>query len=1133
MKKARGILLLGLSLALSVAVFAACDSDEEDSGHQHEYDGGCDAICNVCGEERETTADHDYSALSKDGNYHFTVCSVCGAEKPDSRENHAYGLKKGNGQHWEACDCGAEKTGSRANHDYKWKKEGGQHWKECECGEADPATPKAAHKYEWKSADGQHWKECACGEVDSSVTKAAHSYVPKTDGSQHWEECSVCGAIDPAHPKTDHDYEWKSKDGKHWMECSECEEIDPAHPEADHDYEWKSEDGEHWKECECGEEDPETDKEGHKYEWKSADGKHWKECECEEIDPEHPKADHDYEWKSSGKDGQHWMECTECEEVDPAHPEDDHSFNTPKHDHEYHWNECVCGEKKDVLEHTSGWEIQGDQHWRECGTCGFGRDESEGTHVYDRWDIQEGTHQAKCECGALTGTAEAHKYDQWKIEATTHQAMCECGATQGEAIPHNHQWKIETDGHSYVCECGDEEVAKTAHNYEWQTAGNTHKKVCECSDVEVAEAAHTYELKGGELSCSVCPKECTVNDLTTEDGYSKGYVYAEYADTLSFAFSYDLTKYAGYTVVDANGNPITTDTVGEHVYYIFKSDSDVACKVNAYVATQIIDTVEKMNSLQYNAGAASITGYYILAEAGLNYSGQTIKDSGNPGASDGFAGIFNGLGNTISNYTQPNEWKFHSLFGTLRGATIKNVNFENVVVNGYNNSGLFAINIVSSTLENITITNFKFAYTATSQPVHWSSGIFSGSYVLSAVFKNITVDMNGNRLNALIGNNSTNHVNAASFENVDIYNTTEVISIFREVFWGDNDEGHGVNEIKMIVDDKSHAEVYRDKVGLTIYTDEGNTQYTFVIPVETIADAFVTEGNNDVVLKSDKFVVGTAYIVSGKEYAATKDGELSLPASILTVGENTVDVAFKTEGSRVYDGITFTYVIRATKIIMDVDDMDAVFFAGGTTFIEGYYVLGDDIDYENDTDKVKEVSGDHDGGFAGTFNGLGHTIKNYAQQQVNNGNKSLFGIVRNATIKNVNFVGVTISSQRGSVFGRNIYSSTIENITMTGVKFTSEMASGSSGLFGAWVVQGTYFRNIEITLDETEGYLHNLFCAGSYFTNYANYIQNVNVYNAKKVQSILNTGAATKAQYDGIPGLKIYTGADSSSPEYF
>ena len=372
-----------------------------------------------------------------------------------------------------------------------------------------------------------------------------------------------------------------------------------------------------------------------------------------------------------------------------------------------------------------------------------------------------------------------------------------------------------------------------------------------------------------------------------------------------------------------------------------------------------------------------------------------------------------------------------------------------------------------------------------------------------------------------------------TYENVKVYNVSGVFGLHKKA-------------VGVELGDKIMAETYRDNPGLEIYMDNGETPYVFVIPSATITDDFLTDSDN-VVLKSDIFVVGTAYIVNGKQYTTLVAGELTVPASGLTLGGNTVDVAFLTEGSRVYDGISFTNVILATKVIKTVADMDAVFFNG--TNITGHFVLGNDIDYNGDANLVKTyTAGDNGGagGFMGTFDGRGHTIENYKQIQKAE-TYNIFGLLRSATVENVNFTNVTINPYAtSSLFARNSYGSTIRNITITNANFTSAPV-GNTGANGAlligWFVGGqsgvgsAKFENINITMgttQTTEGYVHNLFGAGGWEYGNINIIQvtNVNLYNVKQgnLQWICGTTNNTATVYNTLTGLHVYT--DNGTTEY-
>ncbi len=114
--------------------------------------------------------------------------------------------------------------------------------------------------------------------------------------------------------------------------------------------------------------------------------------------------------------------------------------------------------------------------------------------------------------------------------------------------------------------------------------------------------------------------------------------------------------------------------------------------------------------------------------------------------------------------------------------------------------------------------------------------------------------------------------------------------------------------------------------------------------------------------------------------------------------------------------------------------------------IIGTYVLLDDIDC---TGLVLEDSGNYwenSRGFGGTFDGRGHTISNLTV-----GMNGLFGAVAHATIKNVNFTGVKLTSSGNgayvALFASRMFNTTVENVSMEFVSYVpGENISGTSGL---------------------------------------------------------------------------------------
>lgn len=130
--------------------------------------------------------------------------------------------------------------------------------------------------------------------------------------------------------------------------------------------------------------------------------------------------------------------------------EHEHSF-VLKHDENNHWNECSCGEKKDVLAHDYGELIVDKEATEEatglghyiCKTCGYQSDtiikKKDHVHSYTL-KHDENSHWNECKCGEKKDI-EGHHYDDWLIdtEATLSSEgerhhVCEvCGYTETES----------------------------------------------------------------------------------------------------------------------------------------------------------------------------------------------------------------------------------------------------------------------------------------------------------------------------------------------------------------------------------------------------------------------------------------------------------------------------------------------------------------------------------------------------------------------------------------------------------------------------------------------------------------------------------------------------------------------------
>ncbi len=540
------------------------------------------------------------------------------------------------------------------------------------------------------------------------------------------------------------------------------------------------------------------------------------------------------------------------------------------------------------------------------------------------------------------------------------------------------------------------------------------------------------------------------------------------------------------------------------IYNVIVTATDGTQKrVKLHVADEIIETAAEMDAVLYKGTETS--GYYVLGND-IDYTGaeHTAYTAGNNG--NGFTGIFDGMGYTIRNYSQPNAGANYALFGKLNGATVRNVNFENVTINAWWNSSLFAVYMFNSTVEDVTMRNVAFTVTTTEGP---NGGLLVGSFVQNSVFRNVDIYMgsaNNGHVNALLGAGAYG-IEPTTFDDVNVYNVGELNLIVR------------INA--------NNAAVYSAYEGLMIYADEGATEYEFVTIVETVEEEFIAE-NGTVTLKHTCFEVGKEYKIGGTSYTATTAGQLTVTISPLTIGvTNEVLVTYENDELSYREGVKFK-VFAVTQVINNAAEMEAVLYKG--TQISGYYVLGNDIDYTGAT-YTQYTAGNNGNGFTGIFDGRNYTIRNYAQPNAG-ANYALFGKLNGATVRNVNFENVTINAWwNSSLFAIYTFSSTIENITMRNVAFTVTATEGpDGGLLCGYYTDNSVFRNVDIYMSSTNnGFVGALLGAGG--NTSAATLEDVNVYNVKQDQlQYIVRGQDNLANYAKFTGLTIYT--DEGTTKY-
>ena len=417
-----------------------------------------------------------------------------GGEGPTPPHEHSFGGWKNDGtNHWKECSCG--EISEKSPHNFgEWELiyyDVNTKYDVCErrcltCGyEQIDRYREHQHYYtdDWSSGSTTHWKVCYyCKEVNQD-TVANHTFgdwtetKPATTTEEGLRErtCSVCEYTQeetiPVHEHSIHDETWKYNDTEHWQECSCGEKLNVAN----HAYgEWRvtkpateTEEGSKARDCTvCDYVQTETIpmlKHEHSYgDWQKDETQHWKECRCGEKTE---VGNHTFDDWSITKEptttetGSRERTCSICkytqEETIPVH---EHSIHDEawKYDETQHWQECSCGEKLNVANHTYGdWKVtkeatetEAGSRERGCAVCEYVQVEiipeighEHGIHD-ETWKYDKTQHWQECSCGEKLNVAN-HTYGDWKVtkeatetEAGSRERGCAvCEYVQTEAIP--------------------------------------------------------------------------------------------------------------------------------------------------------------------------------------------------------------------------------------------------------------------------------------------------------------------------------------------------------------------------------------------------------------------------------------------------------------------------------------------------------------------------------------------------------------------------------------------------------------------------------------------------------------------------------------------------------------------------
>ncbi len=216
-----------------------------------------------------------------------------------------------------------------------------------------------------------------------------------------------------------------------------------------------------------------------------------------------------------------------------------------------------------------------------------------------------------------------------------------------------------------------------------------------------------------------------------------------------------------------------------------------------------------------------------------------------------------------------------------------------------------------------------------------------------------------------------------------------------------------------------------------LYSDI-TTEKTFTVaslPVVELDDAEVDLSVGTLVLT----VEGTV----SKVFAGDAEAEFSQAETALTIRGITGTAGSETEITVTTDvSIYKLSVFCITKVISSAEEWNAVAATISENKLDGYYVLSADLDFTGKpAPKFCTPTWGGTQGFAGTFDGRGHVIKNFTASTANGeeteGGYSFFGLTAgSAVIRNVGFVNAKIDSTANFRTGvvASFHYGTIENV---------------------------------------------------------------------------------------------------------
>lgn len=834
-----------------------------------------------------------------------------------------------------------------------------------------------------------------------------------------------------------------------------------------------------------------------------------------------------------------------------------------QNDAEQHWKVCAeDNEKVEVAPHTFGdWVTdkaetcteKGSKH-KECTVCGYKVTEEIAAkgHDYEYTDNGDGTHKGVCKndpAHVIEKQNHVLGKDFAGHDAEKHWKVCSvCGAKVESA----HEFKL--DGDTYACACGESMEVTAKDLYKVDSENENERKTFEI-DLKVKQTNVLTENQ------EIGAESYTINIGEAYNGKLLSVVYGR--------FELDgVTLENG--VITLPKDTFSAEDAGEQTILCVVERKDGVYKLTVHltVATRVISSVEEWNTLlrdpiSYNArikdaddGKSGVYGYYTIA-SDIDFNHEALRDPAFPAEANvssfahkanqvngkiGFVGTFDGRGYALKNFNTANPFGLFLITddtGEVK-STVKNLVVDGVWHdNGLVNANIFGHSIAGVTFDNVTINVAKTSLTGTAvQPTDGTlngRGFICGAYANRNVYKNLTVNASGCTISSLFGwwikpatdsySTDENGKFVAFTDKAKIITCENVTVNAREItYWGRLDsEGYPamtpaeypITGLTYNKDEINEIEISNN--GKSFIVDLKVADTTKELGAQTVGatgNVTIDLGENYGTLKGVKFngdeIVGAS---------VNNENQLILPVTAFSagaIGERTVEVTMQKDKAV---NLLSVKVLLATKSISTAAEFKTCITDKTATY--GYFVLANDIDFKNTAlalpawYNTANSAARNDNTiygssafFAGTFDGMGHKIKNYNTGSESDGGRyGLFGKIKNATVKNVIFEDVVYTGKEFvSVLAFMAESSKFENITIN-VKSCAatekDITAGQYGFIIGRKLQHSSFKDITVNAAGQEIYsLFGYWIMRNPKTNVkdGNYVACENVVvNAKKV----------------------------------